>query len=229
MRTAELRVCPRVVDIRLTTARTDDMPHANLQRSATRSRPSGRSRHRRLPCLRWSHAWIAGLALLALAVQEGRARAGERKPAAAVPATPGGVQKLVNAMRKELALTHRVSVELVEHNPLKASVEPVKVVTRKGTTQAFRLSIERAFVDKLSAEELRAVVAHELGHVWIYTHHPYLQTEQLANVIAMRIVPREHIVKVYSKVWAEAGPAGSLPRFAEEPVAAGLGSARPQK
>jgi hypothetical protein len=228
MCTAELRVCPRVVDIRLTTARTDDMPHANPQRSVARSRPSARSRHRRLPRLRWSHAWIAGLAMLALLVQEGRARAGERAPAAA-PATPGAVQKLVNAMRKELALTHRVSVELVAHNPLKASVEPVKVVTRKGTTQAFRLSIERAFLDKLSTDELRAVIAHELGHVWIYTHHPYLQTEQLANTIAMRIVPRENIVKVYSKVWAEAGPAGSLPRFAEEPVAAGLGSARPPK
>ena len=31
---------------------------------------------------------------------------------------------------------------------------------------------------------------HELGHVWIFTHHPYLQTEQLANRIAMRLVSR---------------------------------------
>ena len=55
------------------------------------------------------------------------------------------------------------------------------------------------------------MVAHELGHVWIYTHHPYLQTEQLANQIAMRVVSRESLDSVYGKVWADAG--GPLPRF----------------
>jgi hypothetical protein len=223
MATAELWVCPRVVDIRVTTTARTDMPHACPLRPATRS-PFDRLSHG-WPRIPWGRAWMAALALIAIAAQPGRAEAGE--PPATAPTT-ASVQKLVNAMRKDLALTHRVTVELVAHNPLKASVEPIKVVTRKGKTQAFRLSIERAFLDKLNADELRAVVAHELGHVWIYTHHPYLQTEQLANTIAMRVVPRENLVKVYSKVWAEAGPAGSLPRFSEEPVAAGLGAPRPQ-
>ena len=155
----------------------------------------------------------------------GGAKAGVAQPGGdAAVTTPAALQKLVNAMRKELDVTHAVRVEVVVHNPLKASVEPVKVETRKGTTRAFRLAIERAFLDKLTADELRAVIAHELGHVWIYTHHPYLQTEQLANAIAMRVVPRDNLAKVYSKVWAEAGPAGSLPRFGEEPTAAGIGS-----
>jgi Zn-dependent protease with chaperone function len=170
--------------------------------------------------------WMAALALTALALQAGRAHASGPGTATAVTTT-AGVQKLVNKVRKELALTHDVTVELVVHNPLKASVEPVKRVTRKGVTRSFRLSIERAFLEKLTADELRAVVAHELGHVWIYTHHPYLQTEQLANTIAMRVVARESIVKVYGKVWADAGAAGTLPRFSDEPVAAGLGSQRP--
>jgi hypothetical protein len=201
------------------------MPHARPQRPATASPAStlgNDGSHR--PRTRF--VWILGLAVAALMVQAGRAQAAKPGEAAAV-ATPTGVQKLVNAMRKELALSHAVTVEVVVHNPLKASVEPVKVVTRKGTTRGFRLSIERAFLEKLTADELRAVIAHELGHVWIYTHHPYLQTEQLANAIAMRVVPRDNLVKVYSKVWAEAGPAGTLPRFAEEPAAAGLGSPRP--
>ena len=203
-----------------------------------------------LATLRRAHArgvgsglfWIAGLALVALAAQAGRAHASG--PETAPVTTSAGLQKLVNKMRKELAVTHDVTVELVGHNPLKASVEPIRGVARKGATRrgasrkganrkgdtrSFRLSIERAFLAKLTAEELRAVIAHELGHVWIYTHHPYLQTEQLANTIAVRVVSRESIVKVYGKVWADAGAAGSLPRFSDEPVAAGLGSARPQK
>lgn len=171
---------------------------------------------------------MAGLALAALAAQAGRAHASKPGDPAAVP-TSAGVQKLVNAMRKELALTHDVAVELVTFNPLKASVEPVKRVTKKGVTRSFRLSIDKAFLQKLTADELRAVIAHELGHVWIYTHHPYLQTEQLANTIAMRVVPKENIVRVYGKVWADAGAAGPLPRFSDEPAAAGLGPARPQK
>jgi hypothetical protein len=166
--------------------------------------------------------------MVALAAQTGRARASGPGSAPAVT-TSAGIQKLVNSMRKDLAVTHDVAVELVAHNPLKASVEPVKRVTRKGVIRSFRLSIEKAFLEKLTAEELRAVIAHELGHVWIYTHHPYLQTEQLANTIAVKVVSRESIVKVYGKVWADAGAAGSLPRFSDEPVAAGLGSPRPQQ
>lgn len=125
------------------------------------------------------------------------------------PAT-AEVQKVVDTLRGELALSHAVSVELVEHNPLKASVEPIK-----GAVRTFRLSIEQSFFDQLSADELKAVIAHELGHVWIYTHHPYLQTEQLANQIALRLVTRDELEKVYGKVWPDGRSAGSLPRFPE--------------
>ncbi|MEO5820990.1 MAG: M48 family metalloprotease [Vicinamibacteraceae bacterium] len=121
-------------------------------------------------------------------------------------------------------MSHVVSVELVAANPLKASVEPVN-----GADRTFRLSIEQGFLDQLTEDELRAVIAHELGHVWIYTHHPYLQTEQLANHIAMQVVSRESLDKVYGKVWADASAAGSLPRFQEErSAAAELGAPRPE-
>jgi hypothetical protein len=200
------------------------MLHARPQRPATASPSIAKLRKGPARSRPWS--WLVALAFIVVAAQAGSAHATKPGEAMAAP-TPASLQKLVNTMRKELALTHAVKVEVVVHNPLKASVEPVKVVTRKGTTRSFRLSIERAFLEKLTADELRAVIAHELGHVWIYTHHPYLQTEQLANAIAMRVVPRDNLAKVYSKVWAEAGPAGTLPRFAEEPAAAGLGSPRP--
>ena len=132
------------------------------------------------------------------------------------PASPGSaaarrLQKIVDALREDLAVSHAVAVELVAHNPLKASVGPVK-----GAPGTFRLTIDRDFLEQLSDEDLRAVIAHELGHVWIYTHHPYLQTEQLANKVALRVVSRESLEKVYGKVWAaDAAGGGALPRFPE--------------
>jgi peptidase M48-like protein len=151
------------------------------------------------------------------------ARVAATEPAASgAVATAPRIQKLVNELRRSLSVTHDVSVELVADNPLKASVEPVK-----GSGNRFRLAIDRRFLEQLSPDELKAVVAHELGHVWIYTHFPYLQTEQLANQIAMRVVTRESLFLVYGKVWADAASAGSLPRFPEERPAAAAGLATP--
>ena len=79
--------------------------------------------------------------------------------------------------------------------------------------KAFLLTIDASFLDTLSDEELEAAIAHELGHVWIFTHHPYLQTEELANQIAMRAVSRESLERVYAKVWERGGTKGDLARF----------------
>ena len=79
--------------------------------------------------------------------------------------------------------------------------------------RAFTLSVERGFAEGLTAEQLEAALAHELGHVWIYTHHPYLQTERLANQIAMRVVSREMLVSVYHKLWQHGGTTGDLETY----------------
>lgn len=63
---------------------------------------------------------------------------------------------------------------------------------------------------RLSQEELKAVIAHELGHVWIFSHFPYLQTEILANEIAMRAVSRDSMKKIYAKLWLRLGTTGDL-------------------
>jgi hypothetical protein len=55
--------------------------------------------------------------------------------------------------------------------------------------------------------------------VWIYTHHPYLQTEQLANRIAMRVVARETLAEVYGKVWGATAMDGNLASFLGLPAA----------
>jgi hypothetical protein len=49
--------------------------------------------------------------------------------------------------------------------------------------------------------ELDAAVAHEMGHIWIFTHFPYLQTESLANQQALKLVSRSELQKVYEKMW----------------------------
>ncbi|MBI2822497.1 MAG: hypothetical protein HYX74_09755 [Acidobacteria bacterium] len=81
---------------------------------------------------------------------------------------------------------------------------------------AFALLFDERFLTSLDEEDLRAVVAHELGHIWIFTHHPFLQTEVGANEKAMLVVSRESLEKAYEKVWKHVGKQGDLPRFPEE-------------
>ena len=117
-------------------------------------------------------------------------------------------QDIADQFKALLGITATVEVAVVPRDPLLVSVTPAP--GRPGT---FLLSIEEAFLRTLEADELRAVIAHELGHVWIFTHHPYLQTEQLANRIAMRLVSRESLASVYPKVWERTGVTGDLARF----------------
>ena len=120
------------------------------------------------------------------------------------------VQESVELMKGKLGLSHEVIAQLVDQHPLMVAVAPLP-----GRHDSFRMSMEAGFVTELTDEELDAVIAHELGHVWIFTHHPYLQTEQLANQIAMRVVSRQTIEAVYIKVRARGGHTDRLPRFAK--------------
>jgi hypothetical protein len=135
------------------------------------------------------------------------------------PATTGTVaastrlQHVVDDVRARMAIASVVTATIVPANPLMVSVEPAR--ERRG---GFTLSFEGRFLDDLTDAELQAVVAHELGHVWIFTHHPYLQTEELANEIAMRVVTRDALERVYDKVWARGGVKGSIARFPDQAV-----------
>jgi len=68
--------------------------------------------------------------------------------------------------------------------------------------------MEIEFLLMLDDKELHAALAHELGHVWIYKHFPYLQTERLANSIGLRVVPRENFEALYMKLWTYERAAG---------------------
>lgn len=115
------------------------------------------------------------------------------------------LQNMTDTLRVRMNILERVVVTVVDHNPLVMSVE-----TLGGRTGPFVITADREFLRSLNAEELSAALAHELGHVWIYTHHPYLQTERLANEIALRVTSTEVLVPVYEKVWRRLGIRGNL-------------------
>jgi hypothetical protein len=126
------------------------------------------------------------------------------------------LQSIVSNLKMRLSISVAVVVSVVPTDPLIMSVKPPA-----GTKDPFLLSVDAAFLDQLTDDELEAAIAHELGHLWVFTHHPFLQTEELANQIAMRVVSRESLERVYGKVWARGGTKGDLNRFLGS-TAAGL-------
>jgi hypothetical protein len=106
-------------------------------------------------------------------------------------------REIVDHLRAELAITSEIDLILVKYHPLVFSVQPED--SRK---QRFRLSMEAGFFLILDDDELLGALAHEMGHVWIFTHHPFLQTELLANQIGQKVAPRRSFEKVYNKLWA---------------------------
>jgi hypothetical protein len=112
-------------------------------------------------------------------------------------------QELLTPLRERLSIQNEIHIVVVPHHPLVFSVEPVD-----RTRQRFVLSMELGFLVTLDEDELRAALAHELGHVWIYTHHPFLQTERQANEIGLRAEDRQAFERLYRKLWRYEGAAG---------------------
>lgn len=112
-------------------------------------------------------------------------------------------QTLIDEMRAAIGIAPEVQVVVVAYHPLVFSVEPMN-----STREQFVLSVELGFLIGLEDDELRAALAHELGHVWIFTHHPFLQTERLANNIARPLADRASFERVYRKLWAYEGSPG---------------------
>jgi len=106
-------------------------------------------------------------------------------------------QEMVDHLRAQLSIGGDVDITLVKYHPLVFFVEP-----EDSSKKRFRLSMEAGFLLQLDDDELLGALAHEMGHVWIYTHFPYLQTEMLANEIGQRVVGRRNFEKVYAKLWA---------------------------
>lgn len=125
-------------------------------------------------------------------------------PASAGPADAPleHLQRTVDGLRSRLEITRPVIVSVVTTNPRILSMTPPP----EGDGP-FRVEIDAKFLAELADDEVAAALAHELGHVWVSTNRPFLQTERLANDVAMRVVTRWSLVRVYRKLSTYAGMA----------------------
>jgi hypothetical protein len=121
------------------------------------------------------------------------------------------INAIVNELRAQLQMEQEIQVTITAANARMVSVE--HTAGKRGETGVFVMCFDEHFLASLDADELKAAIAHELGHVWIFSHHPYLQTEALANQIALRVVSRESLEKIYHKLWAHLGLSGNLEEF----------------
>ena len=117
------------------------------------------------------------------------------------------IKNIIEMLKKQLGISEEIDVVVVEKNSLIVSVQPLQ------NRRVFQISFEQAFLNTLDDEDLHAVIAHELGHVWIFTHHPYLQTEDLANSIAYKAVTHDAMDRVYEKVRSRTKVDGNLSAY----------------
>src|SRR5688572_20476027 len=79
---------------------------------------------------------------------------------ASEPASVGALQQLIDDLKAELKIDAAVSAAIVKQNSLLVSVERVDAPGN------FRMEFEERFLSSLDQDELKAIIAHELGHVW---------------------------------------------------------------
>ena len=183
-----------------------------------RERGGARTRtHFRGPATAWTLALSAGLLVFAatLPVAAKKTPTGEasawtpeppEKKAPTVEVDPKVVelQEIIAEFQALMGIDEHIQVSIVDNEPLLFSVRPTPA------KDGYHLHADSVFLEILDPDELRAAVAHELGHVWIFTHYPYLQTEVLANNVAQRLVDRERLESLYQKMWEHQQKAGDL-------------------
>ncbi len=107
-------------------------------------------------------------------------------------------QKIEGSIREfteRLGISQKINVLVVPEDPRLASLQ-----RDHAESDAFLMSFDAGFLGTLQDAEIDAVIAHELGHLWIFTHFPFLQTEFLANQQALKLVKRHDLMRVYGKV-----------------------------
>jgi hypothetical protein len=115
------------------------------------------------------------------------------------------IERIAQEFGHRLGLSPQFIISIAKDNPRLAAAQ-----CETNAKKAFRISFDFEFLLTLDDRELDAAVAHELGHIWIFTHFPFLQTEVLANHQALRLVPRRDLARIYEKMWKWNGRQGNL-------------------
>jgi len=120
----------------------------------------------------------------------------------------GSILAIVEEFRARRPFPEQIRARIIQ-----GEKKLVSVRRSPADPNTFLLTFDQDFLATLTNEELRAAIAHELGHVWIFTHHPYLHTEALANRRAVELVPAQALEQVYQKVLQFGGkvPSNSSP------------------
>src|SRR5262245_46814563 len=86
------------------------------------------------------------------------------------------LQELINGLKTQLGIDAVVSAAVVTTNTLLVSVRPVD-----GDAGRFQMAFEERFLATVDEDELTAIVAHEIGHVWIFSHDQYLTITRIED------------------------------------------------
>ena len=159
-----------------------------------------------------SRRLLLAAGLLLSSLQTSRTLAAEKGVAQA--AQLQSMREIAENFQGQLGMLQRVDFAVVADDSRLVSVR--RIIEEDG----FLMTFDQDFLAQLSEEEIRAVIAHELGHIWIFTHHPYLQTEDLANRKALQLVPAASLEKVYQRVVHCGGVRQTLPEPAPDRVGA---------
>jgi hypothetical protein len=106
-----------------------------------------------------------------------------------------GIMAIVEDFKVRLEIQDPIRVEIVPEEKRLVSVRRCPEVR-----DYFLIRFDENFLALLDEEELRAAVAHELGHIWIFTRRPYLHTESLANRQALLLVSADSLERLYLRV-----------------------------
>jgi hypothetical protein len=148
---------------------------------------------------------LALVLVLALCVGSQRSYAAGFSPKSSPVTRMARLDDVATGFATALEMSKHVEVIVVPRNELVVSVEPLTA-----PESGYRVVFEQRFFDQLNDDEISAALAHEMGHVWIYSHFPFLQTEALANEIALRVVSRKTMESLYAKLWTYTGLKGNI-------------------
>src|SRR5688572_9638910 len=121
---------------------------------------------------------------------------------------PSRLAAIARRLGAELGVQIDIQVVVAKKNDRMVSVERASL-----KRDTFTVTFDRNFLSGLDQGEITAALAHEIGHIWIFCHFPYVHTEVLANEIALTLVDRIDLESLYRKLRDHLGASETVEEF----------------